>query len=277
MKQPAPHVSVLICTYNADQFITETVESVLKQTYSDFELLILDNASTDGTVVLLNKLEQVDKRIRVFQSKKNLGPYGGLNYLLDRAKGTYIAINDHDDIWHPDKLRRQIDFLEEHPTHAGCGTAIINWYQKYDKYLLRTQPREHVVAWHTSLVFRNTGKRYDISVPIGTDFHFMKAILCENKESIYNMPEPMVLRRIWRDQRNLTSNWIRKDKLASILSVRLPLLDKLSLLNRLLVPGMVMDYLLLHVLLRTQVFSAEELPQQHKLRWIADWTSRIRQ
>src|SRR3990167_596097 len=116
-------VSVLICTYNAEKFIKSTLESVLNQSYKNIEVLILDNGSTDKTVPIIRTLAlhnaqpltyEVRKgpSIRLIESKKNLGPYKGLNVLLELAKGKYIAINDHDDIWHPEKIKKQVSFLE---------------------------------------------------------------------------------------------------------------------------------------------------------------------
>ena len=98
-----PLVSVLVCSYNAEQFIESTVQSVLGQTYKNIELLVLDNASTDTTVNLLEQIQKADSRLIIIASKTNHGAYPGLNLLLEKAKGTYIAINDHDDIWHSEK------------------------------------------------------------------------------------------------------------------------------------------------------------------------------
>ena len=91
-------VSVLICSYNAEAFIESTVNSVLGKTYKKIELLILDNASSDNTVQILKNIKKKDSRLVIFTKKENVGAYPGLNFLLDKAKGSYIAINDHDDI-----------------------------------------------------------------------------------------------------------------------------------------------------------------------------------
>jgi len=106
-----PLVSVIISAYNAEKFLIPTLKSVLQQTYKNIEVLIFDDASRDNTYGLRKKI--TDDRIKRFRSEKNLGPYKGLNYLLDKAQGEYIAIQDHDDIWHSEKLEKQIDFLQK--------------------------------------------------------------------------------------------------------------------------------------------------------------------
>jgi len=238
-----PLVSVLICTYNAAEFIEGTIRSILQQTYPNFELLILDNDSRDNTAELVSSTADGDKRIRLIAYKTNLGAYPGLNYLLERAKGHYIAINDHDDIWHPEKLQRQIRFLEENKSYPGCGSAILNWYKNYDKCVYRKQPMEAKVAWHTSLVFRNHGYRYDISIPVATDFHFIKNVLCAGGKHIHNLSEPLVLRRIFSNGSNLSSRWIKRNRLTDIISLNIGIADKISLVNRYFMPNELVDYL----------------------------------
>lgn len=237
-----PLVSVLICTYNAEKFIESTLFSVLNQTYKKIEVLVLDNASTDKTLDIINKLQtlnsksQSNPKFQIINSRKNFGPYEGLNLLLNKAKGEYIAINDHDDIWQSGKLEKQIKFLETHHEYIGCGMAIINWHEKYDKYIYRTQPEKSDIAWHTSLVFRNNKYRYDTSVKIGTDFYFMKNILCGNKKLIYNFQEPLVLRRIFAGKQNLSGQWMKKISFMDIINLKIGWFDKLALFNRYVVP-----------------------------------------
>jgi len=266
MKNKKPLVSILICSYNAEQFIESTVQSILSQTHTNFELLVLDNASTDKTVEVLEKIQKKDKRLVVFAHKTNLGAYPGLNYLLEKAKGDFIAINDHDDIWHPDKLEKQIGYLEKHKNAVGCGTAILNWYEEYNKGILRTQPTEHTVAWHTSLVYRNNGYRYDTSYPVGTDFYFMQNILCKDGATIHNLHDPYVFRRIWKGQLNLSSNWMKKLNITSILTLTVPFIDKLALLMRRLLPPHVIEWVLFNIVHRNDVITIKTLKASPTLK-----------
>ena len=251
-------VSVLICTYNAEKFIKSTLESVLNQSYKNIEVLILDNGSTDKTVPIIRTLAlhnaqpltyEVRKgpSIRLIESKKNLGPYKGLNVLLELAKGKYIAINDHDDIWHPEKIKKQVSFLETHKEYVGCGSAIINWYEKYATSVYRARRMNDKIAWHTSLMFRNEGYRYDESIPIGGDFYFMEKILCQGSNLIYNFEEPMVLRRIFNINKNLSSSWMKKFSITDFLKLDLPLLDKFAILNRMVLPQKLVEWVIVKI------------------------------
>lgn len=128
MENKTTLVSTLICTYNAEEFIEKTLLSVTKQTYKNQEILIRDDWSKDKTIDILLKWKKKDKRISIFTSQelwKKLWAYGGLNFLIDKAKGKYIAIQDHDDIWHSQKLEIQTDFLEKNPHYVGAGAGEI--------------------------------------------------------------------------------------------------------------------------------------------------------
>jgi len=262
-------ISVLICTFNAEKFIVETIQSVLAQTYQNFELLILDNNSSDNTRSLINSFchpeldsgseSECKKRsrnkfgmthshlIKTFYLENNIGPYAGLNFLLDKAESKYIAINDHDDIWHKDKLTKQVAFLEKHREYVGCGSAMINWYEKYNTFFYRLQPEKADVAWHTSLLFRNDGYRYDLTQKVGADFYFIKNILSKNRRQIYNFPEPFVLRRIFKDANNLSGKWMKRVSISEILSLQIGLFDKLALLNRRIFPQEWVEWVLIQL------------------------------
>lgn len=255
----SPLVSVLICSYNAERFIEATLRSVLDQTYRDLEVLVLDNCSSDGTVGILERIGGEEPRLKLYRGKENVGAYGGLNYLLDRAAGKYIAIQDHDDIWHPDKVRRQVEFLEENSRYVGCGTAIVNYYERYDTFLLRRQMEVSSIAWHTSLVYRRSDLRYDAKAKVGNDFHFMKQLLCSGDRRIYNFGEPCVLRTIRADRSNLSTKWIVSSNLGAILRAEIGLLDKIAVLNRLLLPAGIVDFILLRVLMRRNVLSRTDV------------------
>lgn len=122
MKQPI--VTVLMSVFNGERFLSEAVESILKQTLKDYEFLIIDDGSRDKTTAILSEFEKKDKRIRVISHKYNLGLIKSLNEGLKLAKGKYIARMDADDIALPDRLRRQKNFLDKHEEIALLGTAI---------------------------------------------------------------------------------------------------------------------------------------------------------
>lgn len=104
-------VSIIMPSYNTAKFIEETIDSVLAQTYTNWELIIVDDCSTDDTDVVVAKYE--DSRIRYLKNEKNSGAAVSRNRALREAKGRWIAFLDSDDLWTPDKLEKQIRFMEE--------------------------------------------------------------------------------------------------------------------------------------------------------------------
>ena len=112
-------VSVIIPAYNCEKYLETAVRSVLEQTVSNSEVLIINDASTDTTGSIADRLAQEDNRIRVIHHEKNKFRSGALNTGLNNANGTYISILDADDYYLADKLERQITFLESHPESDG--------------------------------------------------------------------------------------------------------------------------------------------------------------
>lgn len=106
-----PMVSVILPTYNRAALVGRSIESVLNQTYTDFELIIVDDASTDNSSEVFTQYEQ-DPRIRVLRLDRNQGAGIARNVGGDAAVGKYLAYNDSDDVWHPDKLEKQIKAME---------------------------------------------------------------------------------------------------------------------------------------------------------------------
>jgi glycosyltransferase involved in cell wall biosynthesis len=118
-----PAVSVLMPVYNAEHYVAEAVRSVLDQSFTDFEFLILDDGSTDGSLRILQEYAARDPRIRVI-ARPNTGIVGALNDLLAEARGELIARMDADDICRPDRFARQVALLRDHPEIVAVGGAI---------------------------------------------------------------------------------------------------------------------------------------------------------
>lgn len=106
-------VSIITPTFNSEAFILETIRSVQEQTYQKWELIIVDDASTDATGNLVKAEAFKDARIQFHQLEINSGPGVARNFAIDKAKGKYIAFLDADDLWKSDKLEKQIHFLNE--------------------------------------------------------------------------------------------------------------------------------------------------------------------
>ncbi len=110
-------VSIITPTYNSEKFILETIQSVQKQSYPDWEMIIVDDCSTDNTISIVSAISKNDSRIRFFQLEENLGTGVARDLALSKATGRYITFLDSDDLWKPFKLEKQIDFLRSnnHP------------------------------------------------------------------------------------------------------------------------------------------------------------------
>ena len=105
-------VSILMPTFNAEKFIKAAVESVQKQTYENWEMILVDDASTDETVKIIADFIQKESRIKHYQLQTNSGNGFARNIALEKASGKYIAFLDADDLWFPEKLEKQIQFLK---------------------------------------------------------------------------------------------------------------------------------------------------------------------
>ena len=108
-----PLISIITAAHNASSSIGETIDSVLNQTYQNWEMIIVNDCSTDATAEIVNSYLQKDKRIRILTNETNLGVAETRNVGLKAAKGAYVAFLDSDDIWHKDKLLRHISFMEK--------------------------------------------------------------------------------------------------------------------------------------------------------------------
>ena len=115
----SPKVSVVIPVYNSRRYVSEAIESILSQSFTDFELVLIDDASTDGSLDVLRSFEV--PRVRVEPNEVNLGLAGSHNRGIDLARGQYLAMLDHDDCSYPERLATQVAFLDRHPDHALVG------------------------------------------------------------------------------------------------------------------------------------------------------------
>lgn len=119
-----PTVSVIIPSYNHERFIEECLQSVLDQTFQDFEIIITDDASTDRTVELIETFD--DPRIKLIKHGNNKGASVAANNCINHSSGKYIAMLSSDDAWYPEKLEDQVKFLEQHP-EIGAVFGKVDW------------------------------------------------------------------------------------------------------------------------------------------------------
>lgn len=126
-------VSIIMPSYNSEQYIDDSIQSVLNQTYGNWELIIVDDCSTDRTVQIIKSYN--DSRIVFLQNEQNRGAASARNYALKEAKGKWIAFLDSDDIWHAEKLERQIRFMKEHGYHFSFTDYRIQFNGEWFPYV----------------------------------------------------------------------------------------------------------------------------------------------
>src|SRR5882672_3162814 len=117
-----PRVSVVMPTHNGLPFLDESIRSILDQTFNDFEFVILDDASTDGSDKVLREWEKRDNRIRLFKNNRKLGLPASSNVVVLNSSAPLVARMDADDISHPERLQRQWDIMQTQPDVVAVGT-----------------------------------------------------------------------------------------------------------------------------------------------------------
>jgi len=143
-----PLVSVVMTVYNGEKFLAEAIESVLSQTFADFELLIVDDGSTDGSADKIQAFAGRDKRIRFFQLERNMGMADARNCGIAAAAGEYVAIMDCDDVSMPDRLEKQVAFLRANLDIGGIGAAsrVMNHDLTLQLYVFESQQQHALIV-----------------------------------------------------------------------------------------------------------------------------------
>lgn len=182
MEERTPLVSVIMPAFNAEASIAAAIESVQAQTISDFELIILDDCSTDHTCGIVERFASEDRRIRFYPGTQNIGVAAIRNKGIDLSRGAYIALLDSDDIWHPQKLEKQLDCLKANQADF-CYTS----YALVNEQMEKVRPdyivpvtidcqgllKENVIGCSTVLATAETFK----SRPFRTDFYHEDYVL----------------------------------------------------------------------------------------------------
>ncbi len=123
----APRVSVVIPVYNCESYVEQALRSVLDQSVDDIEVIVVDDASTDSSLQVLNRLASQDARVRVLSSSLNSGQGACRNRGVREARGRYLAFQDSDDLWLPGKLKRQLEFMRQRELpFSFCGYGTID-------------------------------------------------------------------------------------------------------------------------------------------------------
>ena len=137
MSQNSPEISVIMPAYNAEKYIAASIESILNQTFKNFELLILDDASSDKTKEIVLSFAKNDSRIVYIEKQSNHGPATLRNEGIHFAKGNFIALNDADDLSESTRFEKQIAVFKSQPNVAVCGSWILNFGENMESYVFQ--------------------------------------------------------------------------------------------------------------------------------------------
>jgi glycosyltransferase involved in cell wall biosynthesis len=199
-----PYISVILPVYNAEKFIYEAVCSVLEQTYTNFELLIINDGSSDGTADILNELAVKDSRIKLFHHE-NQGIIKALNFGLNQSKGQYIARMDADDISYPKRFEKQIKFLHKHPDIVLCGTQVkyIGCRHGFSDMPCNVEDSKAQLlfstpVFHPTVMFRNVPLEYNMNYLHSEDYKYWSDI--SSFGSVSNINEVLLEYRVHYNQ-----------------------------------------------------------------------------
>lgn len=193
--------------YNCELYIKEAVESILNQTFIDFELLLIDDASTDKTIEIIKRFS--DSRIQLIQKPKNSGYTDSLNYGLSIANGEYIARMDGDDICLPTRFEKQVAYLDKHPDVVLCGanytnigSDIVNVLPENNDEIqiqfIRNNSIAHPVVMLRKSVLRENEIIYDVTKEPAEDFDMWVRML--NFGKLHNIQEVLLNYRVHQKQ-----------------------------------------------------------------------------
>lgn len=214
MKEPI--VSVIMPVFNAEKYLTETIDSILAQTFIDFEFLIIDDGSTDKSLQILNSY--TDPRMKVLKNDKNIGYVQTLNKLIDLSRGKYIARQDNDDISFPGRLEKQVNFLNRNEDIGVCGTNMFFFGEKQKQslvpindeeiraYMIINNPFCHPTVMYRKSLFNELNiDKYDESLCPAEDYAMWFEI--SKKTKLANLSAPLLK---YRWHQNNTSQ-LKKD------------------------------------------------------------------
>lgn len=226
-------ISVIMSVYNEEDYIADAIDSILEQTYDNFEFIIIDDCSKDNTSSIIRTFK--DNRIRFIQNTENLGLTRNLNKAIDMAKGTFIARMDSDDISLPDRFEKQLGYLYDHPeiSLVSCQTETFgdkNLIENVisDPDILKATMLIRPVLAHPGFMFRreiiDNGFRYDETFRQAQDYDFAARLTRTRNIAIVT---PVLLR--YRAHKNQVSSKSENSQFGNADRVRKMLLNELGI------------------------------------------------
>lgn len=225
----SPLVSVVMPVYNGERYLASAIQSILDQSFENFEFLIIEDGSTDGSPIITDKYEKLDTRIKVIRHARNQGLISALNVGIQAAQGKYLARMDQDDISLPERFSRQVEHLEACPEVGilGCkvrhidptgrllsippmflGDLSIRWH------VLFQNPFYHPTIMLRKSVLDQTGLRYDPAHENAEDFGLWSRLLVHTKGE--NLPDVLLWYRVHPESMSERNLGAQRKKAADI-------------------------------------------------------------
>jgi len=227
-------ISIIVPMYNAEKFIGKTIESVLAQTYQNWEMLIMNDVSTDNSLAIVSVYAKKDERIKIVNTEKNVGVVKGRNFLIDLASGKYIAFLDADDYWHNEKLEKQIKFMKEKNASISCTeyTRVKENEEKINDVIIKEEISYNDMLKNNYLgcltvIYdaKKIGKRYFKELEKNEDYVLWLEIV-KDVNTIYGLKENLAYYRVLDNSRS--SNKVKTAKVRWEIYRKI---EKLSLLK----------------------------------------------
>lgn len=227
-----PLISVVLPVYNVEKYIRECLQSIFDQTIQDFEIIIIDDCSTDNTLNEINFFK--DNRIKIMKKSQNKGLIDSLNQGLITARGKYVARMDGDDVCLPKRFEKQLDFLEKNPAVILCGTAIkiigdcrLIVFPEFNeeikaKFLLRNCIAHPTVMFRKSVILKNNIV-YDVDMKHTEDYALWVKLLSYGR--LHNLQDCLLSYRIHEKQ---VSTQFKETQLLGDINIKFSLFKKLE-------------------------------------------------
>lgn len=255
-------VTILLPAYNAALYLRDSLDSIMRQAFKDFDVLLIDDGSMDDTSKIAIEYSNIDRRIKYYKNEKNIGLIKTLNKGLSLAKGEYIIRMDADDIMFDDRLYKQVKYMDSNPECFVCGgqmeyiggltgmAPILP--QKYEDLLYLSLI--NCPLYHPTTIIRNSaikqfGLKYNDSYKHAEDYKFWSDIIFSHPNSIANIKDVVLFYRIsnnqitakYSDEQDLISKIVRRENVQHVLvpyGIKLPevvnceIIEKVSSLIR---------------------------------------------
>ena len=218
MENKKTEIDIILPNYNSSEFIEKTIDSVIGQTHKNWNLIIIDDCSDEKTKKILNKYSQ-NKNIKIIFLDKNKGPAFCRNHALDLSKSEYVAFLDSDDVWFPDKLIKQINFMKKNnynftytnytPYKGEKSIDISNQdsIRPREKYNFESFIKDTSIATSTMMIKGELAKKYKFTDTKICEDYFYKCSILKEIGYAYCLNESYTLYRIRKD--SLQSNKLR--------------------------------------------------------------------